>query len=326
LNFAQARYQSPAQGRFTSVDPLGRSASVLNPQSFNRYSYVLNNPTNLTDPTGMMQGVPGWSEVSAGFWGSYYDPNGSHFGGPGAIADDVARHDRWVDIDRNGGKYGDDDYPSYAGDGRVDSAAGETAADEAPQTQVASVNIVGGDPVGGNSVGQATDNPARIDSEPNSACSISVFFQGDSGIEGMTNGVNYFLGNPGLGITVQVSVPSGGISEVGGVQYKRKGWRLQQLINVYGWNARGGARENIDTPTSSDRIASRSIKVNGNSAKWIDHFGPNLYNRAHQRLTGHDGQTNVIIKAMNRGKGCSVEFHAITTMGSDGIFHASWRR
>jgi RHS repeat-associated protein len=53
LNFAQARYQSSVQGRFTSVDPLGASANVLNPQSFNRYSYVHNNPINFVDPTGM---------------------------------------------------------------------------------------------------------------------------------------------------------------------------------------------------------------------------------------------------------------------------------
>jgi RHS repeat-associated protein len=53
LNFAQARYQSPGQGRFTSVDPLGASASVNDPQSFNRYSYVNNNPVNFVDPTGM---------------------------------------------------------------------------------------------------------------------------------------------------------------------------------------------------------------------------------------------------------------------------------
>src|ERR1700694_4900877 len=33
LNFAQARYQSPVQGRFTSVDPLMASASVFDPQS-----------------------------------------------------------------------------------------------------------------------------------------------------------------------------------------------------------------------------------------------------------------------------------------------------
>jgi len=54
LNFAQARYQSPVQGRFTSVDPLMASASVFDPQSLNRYSYVQNNPTNFTDPTGLM--------------------------------------------------------------------------------------------------------------------------------------------------------------------------------------------------------------------------------------------------------------------------------
>lgn len=40
------------------MDPLGASASVLNPQSFNRYSYVNNNPTNLTDPSGMMTPNP----------------------------------------------------------------------------------------------------------------------------------------------------------------------------------------------------------------------------------------------------------------------------
>ena len=54
LNFAQARYQSSVQGRFTSVDPLLASASVGNPQSFNRYTYVVNNPVNLTDPSGMV--------------------------------------------------------------------------------------------------------------------------------------------------------------------------------------------------------------------------------------------------------------------------------
>jgi RHS repeat-associated protein len=54
LNFAQARYQSSAQGRFTSVDPLMASANITSPQSLNRYSYVENNPVNFTDPSGMM--------------------------------------------------------------------------------------------------------------------------------------------------------------------------------------------------------------------------------------------------------------------------------
>lgn len=53
LNFAQARYQNDIHGRFTSPDPLMASASKINPQTFNRYSYVRNNPLNLVDPTGM---------------------------------------------------------------------------------------------------------------------------------------------------------------------------------------------------------------------------------------------------------------------------------
>ncbi len=53
LNYAQARYQSSVQGRFTSVDPLGASADIGVPQSFNRYSYVQNMPLTAVDPTGM---------------------------------------------------------------------------------------------------------------------------------------------------------------------------------------------------------------------------------------------------------------------------------
>ena len=56
LDFAQARYYSPTLGRFTSVDPLMASGSTDNPQSFNRYTYVLNNPVNATDPTGLYTG------------------------------------------------------------------------------------------------------------------------------------------------------------------------------------------------------------------------------------------------------------------------------
>ncbi|MGH9971397.1 MAG: RHS repeat-associated core domain-containing protein, partial [Pyrinomonadaceae bacterium] len=54
LDFAQARYYSNSQGRFTSVDPLMASASAGNPQSWNRYAYVGNDPLNATDPGGMV--------------------------------------------------------------------------------------------------------------------------------------------------------------------------------------------------------------------------------------------------------------------------------
>jgi RHS repeat-associated protein len=53
LNFAEARYHSDQQGRFTSVDPLSASAKLTDPQSFNRYSYVGNKPTVYSDPSGL---------------------------------------------------------------------------------------------------------------------------------------------------------------------------------------------------------------------------------------------------------------------------------
>ena len=53
LDFAQARYYANINGRFMSVDPFGGSGKVPNPQSWNRYSYVLNNPINDVDPLGM---------------------------------------------------------------------------------------------------------------------------------------------------------------------------------------------------------------------------------------------------------------------------------
>jgi RHS repeat-associated protein len=52
LDFAQARYFSSIQGRFSSPDPV--AGSRWNPQSLNAYSYVWNNPLKLTDPTGMI--------------------------------------------------------------------------------------------------------------------------------------------------------------------------------------------------------------------------------------------------------------------------------
>jgi len=52
LDYFEARYYASTQGRFTSVDPLLASAKRMNPQTWNRYSYGLNNPLRYTDPDG----------------------------------------------------------------------------------------------------------------------------------------------------------------------------------------------------------------------------------------------------------------------------------
>jgi len=58
--------------RFDQPDPYLGSYNLTDPQSFNRYSYVRNDPVNLVDPMGLMPCVPGNISVecdSSGFGG-----------------------------------------------------------------------------------------------------------------------------------------------------------------------------------------------------------------------------------------------------------------
>ena len=49
-----ARYYSSSMGRMMSPDPAGvRAVKLANPQTWNWYAYVQNNPLRFTDPTGM---------------------------------------------------------------------------------------------------------------------------------------------------------------------------------------------------------------------------------------------------------------------------------
>jgi len=59
LDYFGARYFSSAQGRFTSPDPLLNSGHPTDPQSWNRYSYTLNNPLKYVDPDGLWQWAAG---------------------------------------------------------------------------------------------------------------------------------------------------------------------------------------------------------------------------------------------------------------------------
>ena len=88
------KYDNKA-GRWTSPDPYKGSMSRGNPQSFNRYSYVQNDPINNADPSGLITcNVTFWFLVSAndtiylGFtvnycWGANPDTNGGGSHGTG---------------------------------------------------------------------------------------------------------------------------------------------------------------------------------------------------------------------------------------------------
>jgi RHS repeat-associated protein len=58
LDYVRHRYYSNLQGRFLSKDPLMRLPSRFNPQRWNRYSYVINNPLKFIDPSGLQQQDP----------------------------------------------------------------------------------------------------------------------------------------------------------------------------------------------------------------------------------------------------------------------------
>jgi RHS repeat-associated protein len=51
LDYMHARHCSPVSGRFLSFDPIG--GNLRAPQSWNRYSYVMNRPLVYTDPEGL---------------------------------------------------------------------------------------------------------------------------------------------------------------------------------------------------------------------------------------------------------------------------------
>lgn len=70
LDYAVQRYYSSIMGRFLTPDPAGvRAVSLANPQSWNRYSYVVNDPVNLTDPTGEITEGLTWFEQLASYLG-----------------------------------------------------------------------------------------------------------------------------------------------------------------------------------------------------------------------------------------------------------------
>jgi RHS repeat-associated protein len=84
-----ARYESPTLGRFVSVDPI--LGNLLNPQRWNRYAYVLNNPVNRVDPQGLDDCPPGQP----------VPPGGCHIDAPEGGANYRDRPsffwDRWMD-------------------------------------------------------------------------------------------------------------------------------------------------------------------------------------------------------------------------------------
>ncbi len=117
------RQYSATQGRWMVPDPAGMGAvDITNPQTWNRYAYVANNPLNATDPQGLYKkslndidiplptfcpGIFGCGSSSS-FWsiGDPFDPNGG-------FPDSGAGNDGTPDCGSDG--YGPADQPGFLG-------------------------------------------------------------------------------------------------------------------------------------------------------------------------------------------------------------------
>jgi RHS repeat-associated protein len=87
LDYAKARYYATIHGRFISPDPLLESARPGIPQSWNRYSYCLNNPLIYIDPDGLTwYKKKGSGELGQPEW---FNEN------PGDDYEDVTHHVYW---------------------------------------------------------------------------------------------------------------------------------------------------------------------------------------------------------------------------------------
>ncbi len=87
LDYAQNRYYSSTIARFTSPDP-SEPFAPTNPQSFNLYAYVQNDPVNLNDPEGLDITIPvtyGPYDCTSRVYGEILSRSG--YGGENALTD-----------------------------------------------------------------------------------------------------------------------------------------------------------------------------------------------------------------------------------------------
>jgi RHS repeat-associated protein len=72
------KYES-FSGRWTSPDPYRGSMSIADPQSFNRFSYVQNDPVNFVDPTGLYWAIDWGSCRTNWVWVAHVEGGGDWY-------------------------------------------------------------------------------------------------------------------------------------------------------------------------------------------------------------------------------------------------------
>jgi len=295
LDFAQARYFGASQGRFTSPDPFSGSATITNPQSFNRYSYVSNNPVNARDPSGLaaqsgarfsMPTGDGMSNSMRSMWhGSYNTPSDETT--PESVSERIEAANR----DASSGALG---------------AAG-AACNPMMEVVEAQKHVT-------------EDNPPVLQGDNNGTeCGVTVTFTPGTTYPGTSfpNGPSTVTHNGGpnfgLGFSVSGWVGSGGIGTIGvnittGQKVPNPNnplglWSLEQWTNS--WMGENG-KTIAERKTFPDLpLNEAGLKAVGNTFGFWDHPGGPPPSSGFSRFENH------LIKVYSGKTVCEVQFHFI---------------
>ncbi len=298
--------------RWTSPDPYAGSMTLAEPQSFNRYTYVNNDPVNHVDPTGLML-----SDI-----GVYQTENPA-----------VARM-----VDR---------IQARAIGRHVTQRTGQTQAKATQGAWLArGINAALDRRTGGGTGSEASQDGSDDwkNNDPDSItndsqfCSISVSFTGQNHL--FKNGAgerripNVEPGY-GVGFTVTGVVYEG---EIGKVEVDaqttdtvnpRGAWVLQQWVSESRQTQVDVAGDKVfysGTQTSPDGPLSLFRQISGNKVKYIDFPGPvtpMLNQNKTVNITRFRGEYDFAIKLVNGTRQCEVKFHISMSLQS-GVWTGHW--
>ncbi|MBK9171362.1 MAG: RHS repeat-associated core domain-containing protein [Bryobacterales bacterium] len=110
LDYADQRYYGSTMGRFLTADPYHGFGGPADPQSWNRYSYVRNDPINRIDPDGLQDVVADVGTILRITVTGQSCPPGMRMDAGGSCRDENLLADAWGDLLRIMGRGGPDPF------------------------------------------------------------------------------------------------------------------------------------------------------------------------------------------------------------------------
>jgi RHS repeat-associated protein len=196
LDYFGARYYGSSMGRFITPDPKSSSAHLAEPQSWNRYAYVGNNPLIFVDPDGLEKFRVFLAYTSG-------DVNRSNVPNQAAIQRLAAKNGNSVEFYQGSGTNGatraNFDAATKSGDTTVVIGHG-VLVNEGGQARAQGIDLADG-PVGKPSAGVLSDHNGVPATDPTvNGGTVAIFACDSNNLANQYSGADHFVGvDSGLG-------------------------------------------------------------------------------------------------------------------------------